>query len=161
MARANRHHIPGQVWCIRKKSSPRWKPGSRGLVKTLNNWIPAFAGMTKRGNFRLFTRPSSLAYYPWLPQAGVSPEICTWQEKMATVAVWGKEAIWSANSWLRRHLKSYSPPDYWRRYRGAAKESSTGRGQDGPRIQQKKKSKRRILGRPVSRNSNRDRRTFF
>ncbi len=49
-----------QSWWFRKKSSFRWKPESRNSVTNWKNWIPAFAGMTKNGVFRLFTSSSIL-----------------------------------------------------------------------------------------------------
>jgi len=49
-----------QAWWSRKKSSPRWKTGSRFFVTLWKYWTPAFAGMTENGIFRLFTKPSSL-----------------------------------------------------------------------------------------------------
>jgi hypothetical protein len=36
------------------------KTGVQKLCNQLKNWIPAFAGMTKNGVFRLFTRSSKL-----------------------------------------------------------------------------------------------------
>ena len=47
-----------QYWWFRKKSSLRWKPESSNSVTNWKNWIPAFAGMTKNGVFRLFTSSS-------------------------------------------------------------------------------------------------------
>jgi hypothetical protein len=47
-------------WRIRKKSSPRWKPGSREYLTHWKYLIPAFAGMTKNEEFRLFTSPSNV-----------------------------------------------------------------------------------------------------
>jgi len=50
----------GQSWRFRKKSSLRWKPGSRQAGTIWYNWIPVFAGMTRNGAFRLFTELSKL-----------------------------------------------------------------------------------------------------
>ena len=60
----NIESIGGQVWWFRKKSSLRWKPESRNSATNWKNWIPAFAGMTKKGVFRLFTSSSTLNREP-------------------------------------------------------------------------------------------------
>ena len=66
-----RKSAPYYIWWSRKKSlrsSPRRKPGSR---TSWNNWIPAFAGMTKIGQKRLFTRSSYLDHlqFSWEEKA--------------------------------------------------------------------------------------------
>ena len=49
-----------KIWWTRKKSSPRWRTGSRFSATTWNNWIPSFDGMTKKSVFGLFTRSSTV-----------------------------------------------------------------------------------------------------
>jgi len=60
-ARTNKTVIRQDWWSRKKslKSSPRRKPGSR---TPWYSWIPAFAGMTEKRGFWLFTKPSRLTY---------------------------------------------------------------------------------------------------
>ena len=60
----------------------------------------------KEGKWILHTG-FDLAYNTSVPQEGVFTEIRQRSQAVATMAVWGKEAIWHSDSELQRHIESH------------------------------------------------------